>query len=165
MKWILIVLILLIVAVGIIYLLGFLLPIKHQSMVESNLAISPENLWKILTTHKDYKAWRSGIKDLKVTDTHHWSEVNAHGDTINYRADWVEQNRKLLTVILNKDLPYGGQWEFEINKIDSGTHLRITENGEVYNPIFRFMSKYIFGHETTLKAYMADLQAKIKSLQ
>lgn len=141
MRWIVIIVAALVLIVGFIYLLGFLLRIKHQAMVESQLQIPPENLWKILTSPADYKGWRKEIKELKVIDDRHWSELNAHNDTINYRADWVEQNRKLSTVILNENLPYGGRWEFEITKTDTGSHLRITENGEVYNPIFRFMSK------------------------
>lgn len=165
MKWIIIIVVLLVLIVGIVYLMGSLMPVKHQSFVESQVPTKPEKLWKILTTQNEYKNWRKGIKELIVIDDNHWSELNAHGDMINYRSDWVELNKKLLTVITNDNLPYGGHWEFQIQSINEGCHLRITENGEVYNPIFRFMSKYVFGHEATLKAYMTDLQAKVKSSQ
>ncbi len=30
----------------------------------------------------------------------------------------------------------------------------ITERGSVYNPIFRFMSRFIFGHTATVEAYL-----------
>ncbi len=165
MKWIIIVLVLLVLMVGIVYLMGSLMPVKHQSFVESELPITPEKLWKILTTHNEYRNWRRGIKELKVIDDTHWSELNSHGDTINYRADWIEPNKKLLTVITNNNLPYGGHWEFLFTRENDGCHLRITENGEVYNPIFRFMSKYVFGHDATLKTYMEDLRVKVKSTQ
>jgi hypothetical protein len=33
----------------------------------------------------------------------------------------------------------------------------ITENGEVYNPIFRFVSRFIMGHTATLDAYLKSL--------
>lgn len=161
MKWILIVVVALVVIAALIYLLGSLLPVKHQSMIESDLSTDPDKLWKILTTPADYKNWRSGIKELEVTDERHWSELNTHGDKVNYRADWIEVNSKLTTHILNTNLPYGGHWEFSITKTNGGSHLRITENGEVYNPIFRFMSKYAFGHDATLRTYMADLQKKL----
>ncbi len=165
MKWIIIIVVLLVIFIGIVYLMGSLMPVKHQSFVESRLSTTPEQLWKILTNPGEYKNWRRGIKELKVTDDNHWSELNTHGDTINYRADWVDPNKKLMTVITNNNLPYGGHWEFAITKQDDGCLLRITENGEVYNPVFRFMSKYIFGHDATLKGYMTDLQAKVKSTQ
>ena len=33
----------------------------------------------------------------------------------------------------------------------------ITENGEVYNPLFRFMSRFVFGHTATIDKYLEDL--------
>jgi len=36
--------------------------------------------------------------------------------------------------------------------------LTITENGEVYNPLFRFMARYIFGYEGTIENHMAALK-------
>jgi hypothetical protein len=33
----------------------------------------------------------------------------------------------------------------------------ITEDGEVSNALFRFMSRYVFGHTATLDAYLASL--------
>jgi hypothetical protein len=35
--------------------------------------------------------------------------------------------------------------------------VRITEDGEVYNPIFRFMSRFVFGHTHTMDAYLRAL--------
>ena len=38
------------------------------------------------------------------------------------------------------------------------TTLRITENGEVYNPVFRFVSRFVFGHSATIEKYLADVR-------
>ena len=38
-----------------------------------------------------------------------------------------------------------------------GTRVRITEDGEVSNVIFRFMSRYVFGQTATLDAYLTSL--------
>ena len=40
------------------------------------------------------------------------------------------------------------------------TRVTITEHGEVYNPIFRFISKYIMGHNGTMDAYLTALGMK-----
>jgi hypothetical protein len=32
--------------------------------------------------------------------------------------------------------------------------MRITEDGEVYNPVFRFVSKFVMGQTATLDAYL-----------
>lgn len=34
------------------------------------------------------------------------------------------------------------------------TLVRITEDGEVYNPFFRFMSRFVLGQTATLDAYL-----------
>lgn len=161
MKWLFIILGLLALIIGVVYLLGSLMPVKHRASVEGKFGISAEEMWAILTNHKDYKNWRKGIKELIMNGSHEWTEQNNHGDKVNYRAEWVEPSKTLITRITNKDLPYGGYWEFNIKNEPGGCSVQITENGEVYNPIFRFMSKYIFGHDATLKGYLEDLNAKV----
>jgi hypothetical protein len=70
----------------------------------------------------------------------------------------VEQlvpDRMLVGRIANTDLPFGGAWTYELTPAGEGlTTLRITEDGEVYNPIFRFVSRFVMGHEATMKQYL-----------
>ena len=40
---------------------------------------------------------------------------------------------------------------------NGGARVTITEDGEVSNAIFRFMSRYVFGHTATLDAYLISL--------
>ena len=54
--------------------------------------------------------------------------------------------------------PFGGTWTYEI--ASDGT-LTITERGEVYNPAFRFLSRYVFGHTATLDAFLERLSARL----
>ena len=42
------------------------------------------------------------------------------------------------------------------------TKVTITENGEVYNPIFRFVSKFIIGYSATANRYLADLRSELE---
>jgi hypothetical protein len=58
------------------------------------------------------------------------------------------------------NLPFGGAWTFDIAPDANGSNLRITEDGEVYNVIFRFMARYIFGHHASIETYLKDLGAK-----
>ena len=39
----------------------------------------------------------------------------------------------------------------------------ITENGEVYNPIFRFLSRYVMGYTATMDRYLQAVQNKLSS--
>lgn len=40
---------------------------------------------------------------------------------------------------------------------ESATTVTITENGEVSNILFRFMSRYIFGHTASIDTYLKAL--------
>ena len=59
-------------------------------------------------------------------------------------------------------LPYGGTWTFELAPEGGGTRLTITEHGEVYNPIFRVLARFVFGHAATMEAYLEDLAARLR---
>jgi len=43
-----------------------------------------------------------------------------------------------------------------------GTLLTITEDDEVYNPIYRFVSRFIIGHTQTIDSYLNDLAIAIE---
>ncbi len=36
----------------------------------------------------------------------------------------------------------------------------ITENGEIYNPFFRFMARFVFGYTVTMETYLKALGKK-----
>jgi hypothetical protein len=66
--------------------------------------------------------------------------------------------------IVNDDLPFGGVWEYSLEPVatgsESGCKLSITERGEVKNPVFRFVSRFIMGHAATIEGYLKDLARK-----
>jgi len=44
---------------------------------------------------------------------------------------------------------------------NGATRLTITEDGEVSNVFFRFMSRFVFGHTATLDSYLAALTKQL----
>ena len=66
-----------------------------------------------------------------------------------------------MTVIADKDIPFGGTWDYRIEQDGTGSRITITENGEVYNPIFRFVSRFVLGHTATLDKYLTALASKV----
>ena len=86
-----------------------------------------------------------------------------HGrDTVTYRVETIEPPRRLVVRIADTDLPYGGAWTYDFaSSTDGGTQLTITERGEVYNPVFRFLSRFVFSHHATIDAYLRALGTKL----
>lgn len=66
--------------------------------------------------------------------------------------------RRMVTKVI-EGLPYGGTWTIDLAPEGAATRVTITENGEVYNPLFRFLSRFVFGHTATMDAYLKDLAA------
>ena len=75
-----------------------------------------------------------------------WRETDSHANAITYEeaeAGIVSGPVPLwrrVTRIADRNLPFGGTWMVEIVPADGGSKVTITENGEVYNPFFRFAS-------------------------
>jgi len=98
-----------------------------------------------------------------------WKEIGSNG-AIPIETMVQEAPHKLVTRITDPlrgqggtgrpHLPFGGTWTYELSAKDGGTVLVITENGEVYNPIFRFMSKFVFGQTASINHYLKALSGK-----
>jgi hypothetical protein len=67
----------------------------------------------------------------------------------------------LLVRIDDVSLPFGGSWSYDLVPSGTGTILTITERGEVYNPLFRFMSRFVFGHSATMEGFLASLTTRL----
>ena len=113
---------------------------------------------------EEYPAWRSGVDSVQLltgqSDTLAWREVSG-GDRISFVAEVFEAPSRLVTRISDKSLPFGGSWEYRIDRDGTGSKVTITENGEVYNPIFRFASRFLIGHTATMDKYLSDLAARL----
>ena len=71
-----------------------------------------------------------------------------------------EPPTRLVTTILSEGMPFGGRWIFEIEPAAAGATVTITEEGEVYSPVFRFVSRYLMGHHATMSLFLSDLGAQ-----
>ncbi len=90
-----------------------------------------------------------------------WREVSKHG-AVNYDGEIVRPPSpgvpgRFISRIVSRDLPYGGEWIVDVAMLDAGSVVTVTENGEVYNPVFRFVSRFVMGHNATIDTYLRAL--------
>jgi hypothetical protein len=86
-----------------------------------------------------------------------WRETDSHGQTILYEVVDRKPPVLLKTRIATPDLPYGGGWTLALHDEGDATTVRITEDGDVYNPIFRFVSRFVIGHTRSIDGYLTSL--------
>ena len=161
-----IIVLLLAVVVGlglIVVVVGYLQPVQHVVTVAARVPGTPEQVWDALTDVAAYPKWRGDVTSVAMmpSDSGHvaWREHGKNG-AISYAIEQAEPTRRLVTRITDTSLPFGGSWEYLITPDGTGSRVQITEQGEVYNPVFRFVSRFIMGHSATASAFLRSLGAR-----
>ena len=130
-------------------------PSRTSPRATSHSAAPPERVFAACTDVEAFPTWRSDVQGVDVTTRTpqlQWRERGSDG-TIAFEVQESEPPRRLVTRIADRTLPFGGAWTFTLQPDGGGTKLTITENGEVYNPLFRVMSRYVFGYTATIDRY------------
>ena len=109
--------------------------------------------------------WRTGVKSFGILPEQdgrkRWWEEDSHHQKVTYELVEDKPPARMVTRIADRSLPFGGAWTFEIASVaGGGSDLRIHEDGEVYNVIFRFMARFIFGYTASIEGYLRDLGTK-----
>ena len=151
----------LVALVLIVTVIGYLLPVAHVASSDRTLAAPPDTIFALISTPVDFPKWRSDVKTVDIlpaVDGKPRFRENGSNGPITMEITEQVAPRRLVTRIVDTDLAFGGTWIFELTPAGAGTAVRITENGEVYNPFFRFMARYVFGHTATQQSYLNDLE-------
>lgn len=147
---------LIVVVVGI----GYALPVKHHASRSARYPVAPAALFTAIADVERYPTWRSDVTRVELlphdTAATSFREVGRNG-AIRYEIQRREPSRLFVTRIADPSLPFGGTWSYELSPVPEGTSLRITEDGEVRNPLFRFVSRFVLGHTATIDRYLTDL--------
>ena len=150
--------------VAIVALLGARLPVGHVASRSVVIGAPTDVVFKTMTDFGAGPNWRSGLKSVTVTmdsatGRQRVAEVSKFG-TMTMEVEQLVPPTRFVTRIVDEDLPYGGAWAWALEPQGNSTRVTITEHGEVYNPIFRFIAKYIMGHNGTMDTYLTDLGRK-----
>lgn len=118
---------------------GATLPVAHVASRTRRIPARPEVVWKLINDPIATQGWGGSVKTEVVE---------------------LDEPRRLTTKIVG-ETAFGGTWTFEIapSGHDAST-VTITENGEIYNPIFRTVSRFM-GYTRTMDAYLAKLQTAL----
>lgn len=141
MKWILWIVLSLVAVIGAIALVGYLLPVSHEASRSAEFNKPPEAVYALISDLKNYQTW--------------WPENQTNVEVVEAVAP-----AKFVTRIVG-ETDFGGTWTMEIVPTSTGSRLTITERGEIYNPVFRTLAKFVFGHASTMESCLAAAQQKL----
>lgn len=148
-----------------VYAIGAALPAEHQARVRCSVSASQDEVWRAITTPEEMPDWRPDVESVRVTagegSLPRWVETGEFGD-IPLQVIEMEPPSLLVTRIDDPSLPFGGTWTYLLESSGETTDLILTEDGIVSSPVFRFFSRFVFGHTSTMESYCGSLQAKFK---
>ncbi len=147
--------------VAIVWIVGVTLAQSHTATKTVRLKQKPEAVWAAITDYANQPQWRSELKKIeRMPDTQGhevWKEYNSAGEMPLETIEAVAPKR--LVRKIGAGLPFGGTWTYEITPDAGGSRLKITEDGEVYNPIFRVVGKFM-DPTASMTAFMTGLAKK-----
>ena len=164
MKWVLITVLALVLVVALAAMIGSRLGQSHRTSVSKTFSVPPEVIWSAMTDVAAFPSWRAGVTRVERLPDRNgypvWMEEGRSGK-MTMAVERMEPPRVLVARIADPKLPFGGTWTYEITPDAGGSRLTITENGEIYNPLFRFMARFIFGYEGTIQSYLSSLEKRL----
>lgn len=157
--------------VGLILLIaciGLVLPKEHVAASRIVLNQSPDAVWNVLADWERWPGWNKSVTRMEragdVEGNPVWVMHSSHGE-LPLAVEELTPPRRIVTRIVGNKLPFGGIWTYEIEPAAGGCRVTITENGEVYNPLFRFLAKTVFGYHATLEGVLKSLGQKFGESQ
>ena len=164
MKWLARIVVVLLVAGIAVFLVGIALPQNHTASRTTHLSAPPERVWATITDVAAFPSWRSEVESVAQLPPRDgkmvWREISKHQNELTYEAETSVPPSHLVTRIVDKGLPFGGSWDYLISPDGTGSKITITENGEIYNPAFRVVSR-VMGQTASIDAYLMSLAPRL----
>lgn len=163
MRWIVWIIAVIAIVGVLVIIVGYSLPKGHSATRTAKVSLSPDAVYTLLADVDKYPSWRPAVTSLQRHPDRDgrpvWTE-DVSGMTIPLQFEKMERPSLLVARIADPSLPFGGTWTYRIHPAATGSEVTITEDGEVYNPVFRFMSRFVFGYTATLDEFVKNLEAR-----
>jgi len=154
-----------IITVGLMAVVGMTVKKQHvvSRLVRTNQP--PEIVWATIIDFSSQASWRKDLKAITHIGQQDgksvWLEEYQDGMAIPLETTIADSPRFLIRTITDPNLPFRGNWEYKITSLpNGGSILRITEYGEIKNPVFRFLGHYVFNQAETIETYLKNFVSK-----
>ena len=154
--------------VGGLYLYGRGLPREHT--VKSSIVITTagvDSVFKVMRLIGNYPRWWSDVRSVRPLPGRRkesWEQNLVAGGLVSVEITALSPpNRMVTTVIQGEEegegaMSWGGKWKYYVYAGPSGTHVEITEEGWVEQPLSRVLMK-VRGESRTVDSFLSSLGA------
>jgi len=164
MKWVLIVLGGLVGLIALMALIGAFVARDHRATSTITLRQPPDSVWRVVRDLGNITAWWPAMEKterLPDRDGHEvWRQKMSGFDVPIIVLESAPPRRLVTQIDPTADGAFGGTWSYELASDGTGTRISVTEAGWISNPIFRFMSRFLFGYYGSLDKYLKALGSR-----
>lgn len=164
LKWLLIAGLALVLIAALLAAIGYLLPQGHVASRSAYYRAPPDAVFAVISDVAAGAAWRPDLQKVEmlpaVEGRERFREIGRTGAITMEVIERTPPARQVVR-IADPDQPFGGTWTYELAPDDGGTRVTITERGEIYNPIFRALARFVFGYTSTMEDYLRALGARL----
>jgi uncharacterized protein YndB with AHSA1/START domain len=143
---------------------GMFLPRGHTATSTITLAHPIDSVWGVVSNLTAYPSWWRDVKSMERIEDEaggvSWLQRDAQGQELPIELQVSDPPDRLVTRIADDRLPFGGTWTYELESAPSGCRVTVTEEGEIFNPVFRVVARYILGYHGTVDRYLRALGAR-----
>ncbi len=147
-----------------VLVLGAIVPKTHIATRTVVINAPPETVWRAITAVEAYPQWRDVQASVTIgplDGRRAWRETAPDGQQMTLVVLEEIPPRRLVTRIAEKNLGFGGTWTYELAPSGRGTQVTIIEDGEIHNPMFRCMARYVIGYHATMDDYLQRLKRRV----
>ncbi|MEO5762821.1 MAG: SRPBCC domain-containing protein [Vicinamibacteria bacterium] len=146
-----------------VYRIGSRMPREHRASRSKRIGAPPSDVFNAITDVQGFAAWRTDLKKVELLDDvngkRRYRETSDHGP-LTFEVTEAAPGKRVITTIVDEGQPFGGSWTFELRPEGAVTRVTITEDGYVSPPIFRLLSRYVFGHTANMDNYLKNLEKR-----
>ena len=163
MKWVLIVVGCIAGLIALLALIGLFVPREHRATSTVVLHQPPDSVWKVVRDFSGITAWWPEIKSSERLPDRNgqevWRQKMSGFDVPLVITESAPPWRLVTTIDAGSGAAFGGTWTYELtpDSAAEGTRISVTEAGWIGNPIFRTLSRFVFGYYGTLDGYLKAL--------
>lgn len=162
MKWVVIVVGGALALAALITLIGAFVPREHRATSTVVLHQPADSVWKVVRDLGGVPAWWPEVKEsvrLPDKDSHEvWRQKMSGWDVPLIVIESTAPRRLVTQIDTSAGGAFGGTWTYEVTPDSgAGTKISVTEAGWIGNPIFRTLSRFVFGYYGSLDGYLKAL--------
>lgn len=148
--------------VAVMAAIGWVLPVGHVASRSALVPEAPAAVFARIAAVAAYPSWWSAVAQvdaLPPVDGRPRFREHLSSGAVVFEIVEAAPPVRFVSRIADPEQPFGGTWTFELAPDGDGTRVTITEHGEVYHPIYRFLSRFVFSPTSTIDSCLAALAA------